>query len=145
MIKTTYITILFLCLTFIGKAQKIIIEVQARTNWSGFHCRGTNGLCSIENNKQQANTKLVYKNDNNLTFIIDRNKLSESQVLQILKEPLTKASDFDNFSYTMEDDFLLDTTVQDQLKINQPQATIAKGVYPIKITSNSFIILCNIK
>lgn len=143
MIKNTSIILLFLFFTFTGKAQETINKAQVRTNWSGIHCRGTNGLCSIENNNQQANTKLVYKNDNTLTFIIDRNKLSESQVLQILKEQLTEASDLDNFSYTMVEDFLLDTAVQDQLKLNQ--STLSKGVYPIKITDNSFIILFNLK
>jgi len=125
-------------------SQNTINEVLVRTNWSGIHCRGTNGICSINDNKQQANTKLIYK-ENTLTFIIDRAKLSATEVLQIVREPLLEDADLQNLNFIMEDDFIIDPTMQNQLKINNSQAALSKGVYPVQITDTSFIIVFNLQ
>ncbi|MEP0265137.1 hypothetical protein [Dokdonia sp.] len=118
-------------------------ETSGNTNFSGRHCRGTNGLCSIseEKNMDSNNTVIAY-NDNKaaITFTIDRNRISTAEEIQILGRPI-QASDIDmTLSFIMDDDFTLNTTLVTYLQIPSQTVIITKGSYPVYVSKEHLLI-----
>jgi hypothetical protein len=146
------IHIALLCLTTIVFSQEEKLDTKATTfakltfGRYGADCSGR-GTCSFNTQatKAQANTKLIYNKNESLTLIIDRTKITLEDEIKIVGKQLTKNSKVNDFLFVMEDDFILDTTQQSNLKLPNDLSYIPKGNYPIQITNDTYIITIKLK
>ncbi|WP_299684570.1 hypothetical protein [uncultured Dokdonia sp.] len=116
-------------------------ETSGNTNFSGRHCRGTNGLCSINNdkNRDSTNTIITY-HTNTITFTIDRSLISSIEETQIVGRPILDSDIKTILFFTMGDDFTFSNTLVSHLKIPSQTIVIKKGYYPVYVTKENLII-----
>lgn len=118
------------------------IAITTDTNFSGRHCRGTNGLCSTDENKSagSSNTVIAFDNNDTITFTVDRNLIGTAEEIQIIGRPI-ETSDIDTvLTFTMDDDFTLNTTVATFLQIPSQFIVIEEGNYPVYISEEHLLI-----
>ncbi|MFT5890954.1 MAG: hypothetical protein ACI9Y7_001053 [Dokdonia sp.] len=125
----------------ISQNEAIKNETSGHTNFSGRHCRGTHGLCSIseEKNMDGNNTVIAY-DDNTVTFTIDRNLISTSEEIQIVGRPILTSDIDTTLFFTMDDDFTLSTTLANYLETPSQTIIITKGSYPVYVTKEELLI-----
>jgi len=78
-------------------------KANVNVNWSGRGCRGTNGLCNIEStNKTSANATLQYNEEETLTLVIDRTKLTPEEESNLVSVKLNKNSKENDLIFIMD-------------------------------------------
>jgi hypothetical protein len=133
--------ILYILVLLISSVIYSQVGITTDTNFSGRHCRGTNGLCSTDENKSvsSSNTVIGY-DDETVTFTIDRNRIGTTEEIQIIGRPI-ETSDIDTtLTFIMEDDFTLNTTVVTYLQIPSQMVVITEGSYPVYVSEEHLLI-----
>lgn len=136
-----------LCITSIAFSQEQKTTKTITTNAIvtfgryGLDCAGR-GVCSFTKteNKREANTTINYNKDHTITLIIDRTKITTTDAIKILGQPVTEQFKASDLTFAMEDHFNLEPELKTSLKTSKQITKIAKGNYPIQITKNHFII-----
>lgn len=142
MMKKIIFIVLIVPLLSLTLSNNTATEAEFNANFSGRHCRGTQGLCSVNKSSRstETNTRITYNLNHSITFTIYRNKLNPYQEIQILGQPNNDIEDTSKLFYIMDYDFELDTTLCRDLEISTITSTIIKGRYPIQVKNNTFII-----
>lgn len=127
-----------ICYSVFGIGQN---TTSGNTNFSGRHCRGTNGLCSINNDKNgdSTNTIITY-HTNTITFTVDRSLISSIEETQIVGRPILNSDIKTILFFTMDNDFTFSNTLVSHLKIPSQTIVIKKGYYPVYVTKENLII-----
>lgn len=133
--------ILYILILFISSVTYSQVGITTDTNFSGRHCRGTNGLCSTDENKSMSNSNTVIGyDDDTVTFTIDRNRIGTTEEIQIIGRPI-ETSDIDTtLTFIMEDDFTLNTAVVTYLQIPSQMVVITEGNYPVYVSEEHLLI-----
>jgi len=144
------IHIALLCITTIAftQEQKTAHQINVNTSWEGRpRCNGGRGLCAINSssNTRQANTTIYYYENNKVGFIIDRSKIDKEVEIKIIGIELSSTSIDKEFSYIMNEDYLLNLEAQIILKTSSKFTKIPKGSYPIKLAKDTIIITFNLE
>ncbi|MFT5890807.1 MAG: hypothetical protein ACI9Y7_000905 [Dokdonia sp.] len=117
--------------------------VTAKTSFKGRHCRGTHGLCNMDNNARaiDSNTSITYDDINNTIVLqINRPMLSQEEEFLILRENLQNSNPNTQIYYLMEDDFIIPDMITQQLQIGSEGVTINRGTYPLIISDDTITI-----
>lgn len=138
------LTILLLCTGLLCHAQTNTTKVTA--NFSGFHCDGKPGLCSIDNqeNRSLSNASLFIQNTT-LKMVIRREHLSELEVKNLFNLQSSNLDENKQHYLKLPSSFVLPTAVCNSLGNSDTTLSIAKGTYLIKITEDSFSISFNLE
>ncbi|WAC03719.1 hypothetical protein N7U66_09985 [Lacinutrix neustonica] len=145
-------TVTLLCITTMvysqeqKEANNTAIDGVSTFGRLGSDCSGR-GICSFttSTNKSQPNTRLIYNEDNTVTFFIDRTKITTEDVYKIIGGKITEHSKGDAFTFILEASLELDSSMLSKLEITLPITTILKGNYPVAITNESFIMTLKIQ
>lgn len=139
------IRIALLCITTSAFSQQEKQQniMTANTSWNGKRCNGSHGLCYINstNNKAETNTKIIYNQDNTVTFIIDRSKITKEDEAKIISVNLNASFKPSQSIFIMEDDFELEMDDKSRLQIPLQLTKIPKGNYVLTITKDTFTII----
>lgn len=141
--KKYFFTILLLCSGFLCLSQNG--TTTATTSFNGFHCDGTPGLCTIDNqqNRTLSNSSLtVY--DTILIMKIEREKLSDKEIKNLFKVNPQIINESKNYYFKLESAFALQASVCEILDIGKSNIAISSGTYPIEVTKEYFTITFNI-
>lgn len=133
--------ILYILILLISSVTYSQMGITTDTNFSGRHCRGTNGLCSTDENKSasSSNTVIAY-DDDTVTFTIDRSLIGTTEETQIIGRPI-ETSDIDTIlTFIMEDEFTLNTAVVTYLQIPSQLVVITEGSYPVYVSEEHLLI-----
>lgn len=138
------LTILLLCTGLLCHAQPNTTKVTA--NFSGFHCDGKPGFCSIDNqqNRSLSNSSLTIQSST-LKMTIRRENLSEQEVKNLFNLQASSLDESKLHHLILPNRFVLPAAVCSSLGSSNTTLIIAKGTYPIQITKDSFIINFNLE
>ena len=102
-------------------------------------CRGSQGVCTFKTlscNKSTSNTQVSFnKERNELTLILSKTNLDETNKLKLLSNKLEK----DFYLYTFEENFVLPTEIKQALNIKN-LSKIKKGDYLVKVIKDQIIM-----
>jgi len=134
----TYILIGFVSITFAQQANRSNLT----TNITFGHapdCKGFQGICTfktIKSNKSNSNTQVNFNKENNeLTLVLSKTTLDETNKLKLLSNKLEK----DFYLYTFDNDFILSKELKEALNIKE-LTKIKQGDYLVKVIKDQIII-----
>jgi len=140
--KITTIALLFLSLNAFSQVETFITSIYATSTFGSYSNCTRRGLCavkaSIDNSK--SNTQTIINEDNTLTLIFERDQLTKEEELKILGKEINLNTEFENFTFIMEETLEPDEETRKALNFPQNLTTITTGTYPIIITEESFTV-----
>lgn len=136
------ITMLFLSLTAFSQVETLITSVYATSTLGSYSNCTRRGLCAIKGNLDisKANTQTIINEDNTLTLVFERDKLSKEDEIKILGQEININTEMEDFTFLMEEALVLDEETRKALNFPQNFTTITTGTYPVIITEKSFTV-----
>ena len=123
-------------------------SITSKTSFNGRHCRGTHGLCSIDETARTIDTNsIVWYNqaENTIIIEINRSRINLQEHFHILREDPQNYTGNTQVDYLMEDDFIIPNSISQQLQIYEPDVKINSGTYPLTMTENTITITFNLE
>lgn len=123
-------------------------SITAKTSFNGRHCRGTHGLCSIDNTVRTIDTNSTITYDevsNTIIAEINRSRISLHEHFQILQEDPQNYTGNTQVYYLVEDDFMIPNSISQQLQIHGQDIKIHSGMYPLIMTEDTITITFNLE
>lgn len=136
-----------LCISSIALSQEqkqthiMTSDVTVNFGRLGSDCTGR-GICSFEEttNKEEANARLIYNEDESLTIIINRTNISKEDEMKILGIALDNNSKTSDITFVMEEPITLNKETNLESKLVTENVELPRGAFPIVITEEDFTI-----
>lgn len=112
----------------------------------GHDCKGR-GICSFNttSNTTKHNTQIKYHEDNRITLVIDRTRITKEEELKIVGQDLEVNTKIKEGLFVLEDDFILEALIKSELKTPHQITKVAKGNYSLLISKDTFTITLKIE
>jgi hypothetical protein len=93
-----------------------------------------------EKPKISSNAKILVNEDQTLSIYIDRNKTTTEDEIKITGLLINKDTDLEKMTFVMQEDFIINKSILQSIKLPENLSIIPTGEYPIIVTEKEFII-----
>jgi hypothetical protein len=105
-------------------------------------CGWSRGICSMTSEKPKisSNAKILVNEDQTLSIYIDRNKITTEDEIKITGLLINRDTDLEKMTFVMQEDFIINKSILQSIKLPENLSIIPTGEYPIIVTEKEFII-----